>query len=106
MKEMAHTLNALANRFVATPLPEGVAADLCATRADYPHQRYGTNLLTVDQAAQMLGEILGDLLDEDRLAEIIDDSLDMDWTGRVGARAILRAITLPTQETKTKEDGE
>jgi len=29
-------------------------------------------------------------LDEDELTEILDDSLDMDWTGRVGARAIIR----------------
>lgn len=26
---------------------------------------------------------------EDWLADVIDDSLDMDWTGRVGARAII-----------------
>jgi len=29
-------------------------------------------------------------LDEDELTEILDDSIDMDWTGRVGARAIIR----------------
>ena len=29
--------------------------------------------------------------DEDWLAEVLDDSLDMDWTGRVGARAIIAA---------------
>jgi len=27
---------------------------------------------------------------EDWLAEVLDDSLDMDWTGRVGAQAIIR----------------
>jgi hypothetical protein len=30
-----------------------------------------------------------ELLDEDWLAETIDDSLDVDWTGRVAARLIL-----------------
>ena len=29
---------------------------------------------------------------EDWLAEAIDDSLDMDWTGRVGARSIMRQM--------------
>ncbi|SEM55320.1 hypothetical protein SAMN05192583_0603 [Sphingomonas gellani] len=29
--------------------------------------------------------------DEDWLADVLDDSLDMDWTGRVGARAIIAA---------------
>ncbi len=28
---------------------------------------------------------------EDWLADVLDDSLDMDWTGRVGARAIIAA---------------
>lgn len=88
-------LNALANRFARCPLPIGVAADLCATQSDYSHQRYGTNLLTIDQARRMLAVVLDDLLDEDWLADVIDDSLDMDWTGRVGARAILRALSTP-----------
>jgi len=30
-----------------------------------------------------------ELLDEDWLAETIDDSLDVDWTGRVAARCIV-----------------
>ena len=38
---------------------------------------------------------LADMLatvDEDWLAEVIDDSLDVDWTGRIGARAIISAL--------------
>jgi hypothetical protein len=27
---------------------------------------------------------------EDEIADVLTDSLDMDWTGRIGARAILR----------------
>lgn len=90
-------INELASRFAATPLPDGVAADLCATDPVYPHARYGTNLLTVDQARQMLTHVLAGL-DEDWLTDVIDDSLDMDWTGRVGAKAIIRALA--TQDTR------
>jgi hypothetical protein len=32
------------------------------------------------------------LLDEDRLEEIITDSIDLDWTPRTAARAIVRAM--------------
>jgi hypothetical protein len=32
----------------------------------------------------------GEAPSEDWLAEVLDDSLDMDWTGRVGAQAIIR----------------
>jgi hypothetical protein len=29
---------------------------------------------------------------EDEIAEVIDDSLDMDWTGRIGAKAVVRFL--------------
>jgi hypothetical protein len=29
---------------------------------------------------------------EDFLADAIDDSMDMDWTGTIGARSIMRAL--------------
>jgi hypothetical protein len=32
------------------------------------------------------------LLDEERLEEIITDSIDLDWTPRTAARAIVRAM--------------
>jgi hypothetical protein len=32
------------------------------------------------------------LLDEDRLTEIITDSIDLDWTPRTAAKAIVRAM--------------
>lgn len=31
-------------------------------------------------------------VDEDWLTDVIDDSIDMDWTGRVGAKAIMREL--------------
>ena len=49
-------MTTIAERFCATPLPDSVCADLCAT-----HQgpgRYGTHLLTVAQAKEMLAAVL------------------------------------------------
>lgn len=37
-----------------------------------------------------------DRFDEDWLADIIQDSFEMDWTARDGARAIIRSIGLKT----------
>ena len=42
-------LRSLAERFCATPLPESVCADPCASMQGYPN-RTGTNLLTVVEA--------------------------------------------------------
>ena len=49
---------ALAERFCAWPLPPDVCVDSCATIKDHPHQRHGTNLLTVAQAEGMLRHVL------------------------------------------------
>lgn len=51
-------LDRLASRFAAAPLPAGVAADGCATDPNYPYPRYGTNLLTVAQAKEVLRYVL------------------------------------------------
>lgn len=51
-------LDKLAERFCACPLPAGVAADLCATDAEYQHPRSGTHLLTMAQAKEVLRFIL------------------------------------------------
>lgn len=50
-------LDTLVSRFLAWPLPADVCADGCATVQNYPH-RSGTNLLTFDQARQMLAHVL------------------------------------------------
>lgn len=94
--EKENVLDVLAQRFCATRLPESVAADLCATRPGAG--RYGTNLMSFGQARQMLGQVLGQVLDEDWFEEAIYDSLDHDWSARDGARAIMRALALPTSE--------
>jgi hypothetical protein len=50
-------LKHLAKRFCAAPLPESVRADLCATLPG--PGRFGTNLLTVEEAEAVLGYTLG-----------------------------------------------
>ena len=50
---------ALVDRFLRWPLPKSVAADFCVTDPDYQFPRSGTNLLTADEAAQMLEYLLG-----------------------------------------------
>lgn len=47
----------IVNRFLAWPLPETVAADLCATMQGYP-DRTGTNLLTAIEATEMVKHLL------------------------------------------------
>lgn len=49
-------LQGLASRFCAAPLPDDVAADLCATIPG--SGRHGTNLLTVTQATEVLRYVL------------------------------------------------
>lgn len=55
--EKRPNIDALADRFLAWPLPESVCSDLCVTDRSYPH-RSGTNLLTVVEARQMLEYLL------------------------------------------------
>jgi hypothetical protein len=47
----------LAERFCAAPLPESVCADLCATKSGQSG-RYGTSLLTIDEAKEVLRFVL------------------------------------------------
>jgi hypothetical protein len=53
-------LTALAERFCATPLPDSVCADVCATQQG--PGRVGTNLLTVAEAKKVLAHILSPTL--------------------------------------------
>lgn len=48
------------DRFLSWPLPKSVCSDLCVTKLAYPHGRYGTSLLTADEARQMLEYVLQD----------------------------------------------
>ena len=47
------------DRFLAWPLPQSVCSDLCATDSNYKFPRSGTNLLTANEARQMLEHVLG-----------------------------------------------
>lgn len=51
-------LSELAERFCVARLPETVCADLCATDRDYKYPRYGTNLLTVDEAKDVMRQVM------------------------------------------------
>ncbi len=50
----------LVNRFLVWPLPKTVSSDFCVTEPNYPHARVGTNLLTADEARQMLEYIFAE----------------------------------------------
>lgn len=48
----------MVDRFLAWNLPKSVLPDLCVMDREYPH-RIGTNLLTAEEARQMLEHVLG-----------------------------------------------
>ena len=67
---MNKEIKTLVDRFLSWPLPASVSSDDCVTNIDYPHQRVGTNLLTADEAAQMLTHVIGpELAQRDRDAQ-------------------------------------
>ena len=52
-------LDEMVKRFLSWPLPDSVCSDFCVTVRDYkPPNRVGTNLLTADEARQMLEHVL------------------------------------------------
>jgi len=58
MAEDAKLLDVLVSRFLAWPLPPSVCSDICVTEQHYKFPRSGTNLLTADEALQMLTHVL------------------------------------------------
>lgn len=50
--------SAMVDRFLSWPLPRSVRSDACVTQEGYC-PRVGTNLLTADEAGQMIDHILG-----------------------------------------------
>lgn len=71
--------DALAESFCATPLPTDVCADLCATMPDYPHPRYGTNLLTVAQAKVMFAQMMPSVGKSDTVAFVQEWLMNSDY---------------------------
>lgn len=66
----------LAERFCAWQLPSEVCVDSCAAIKGHPHQRYGTNLLTVAQAEDMLRYVLAGEADYRAYCEAHHDEAD------------------------------
>jgi hypothetical protein len=79
----------LVTKFLAWPLPQSVASDLCVTDRSYQFPRSGTNLLTADEATQMITHLLESLSAEiTALREGGDVGLETTWR-RVADAAIL-----------------
>jgi len=55
---ISEIVNVLVDRFLTWSLPKSVRSNLCVTMMNYPHPRYGTNLLTADEARQMIEYLL------------------------------------------------
>lgn len=51
-------LNHMVNRFLSWPLPKSVCSDTCVSDRNYQFPRSGTNLLTADEARQMLEYVM------------------------------------------------
>ena len=51
-------LDKMVDRFLAWPLPDSVRSDTCVTMVGGDLYRSGTNLLTADEARQMLAHVL------------------------------------------------
>lgn len=54
-----HSIAELVDRFLSWPLPETVSSDPCVTVPASAGKRSGTNLLTADEARQMLEHVIG-----------------------------------------------
>lgn len=55
---MTDIFKQLAQRFCSWPLPSDLCVDACAANPAYAYPRYGTHLLSVAQAEQMLRDVL------------------------------------------------
>ena len=62
-----HCMKRLCDRFLTWKLPASVSADLCATIPHYQNPRSGTNLLSADEARQMVEYVFADTFDAMRL---------------------------------------
>lgn len=67
---MPKHIDHLVKRFLQWPLPDSVCSDLCVTDRTYairyPGLRRGTNLLTADEARQMIEYLLSDDRDAEK----------------------------------------
>jgi hypothetical protein len=84
-KDLRRTMLALGDRFTLA-LPDG--GDV------HPHEAAKAAIDALAAAEARVADLEATLknFDEDRLEEIITDSIDLDWTPRTAARAIVRAM--------------
>lgn len=75
MTDDSALLTELIARFLSWELPKTVSSDLCVTDRSYPHSRFGTSLLTADEARKMIEHLFAHpmlrQLERDR-AELIE----------------------------------
>lgn len=70
---MTDVVQEMVSRFLSWKLPTSVCADPCVSDASYQHDRLGTNLLTADEARQMVEHLLGKETAAERPAEPTHD---------------------------------
>lgn len=56
--EREKEIKVLVDRFLMWPLPKSVCSDTCVSDKDYKFPRSGTNLLTADEARQMIEHLI------------------------------------------------
>lgn len=66
-------ISRLVEQFLAWPLPESVCSDPCVCERGHP-RRSGTNLLTANEAEQMIKHLLGPALTKEATTEEEGDS--------------------------------
>lgn len=58
MTDFTALITEMTDRFLSWKLPKSVSSDSCVTDRNYAHDRYGTNLLTADEARKMLEHVV------------------------------------------------
>lgn len=58
-QERLKVRQALVDKFLSWPIPKSVCSDTCVSMSNYQFPRFGTSLLSADEARQMLDYLLG-----------------------------------------------
>lgn len=90
-------------RFLTWPLPESVCADLCATQRGRPH-RTGTNLLSADEARQMLEHVLLDYKNALKAKDEFIESQKLELMDQDDTIRCLREQLRMSREIKSNHD--
>jgi hypothetical protein len=106
MKTEAEILKSLTDAFLQWRLPVTVCADGCTTRTDWPHPRYGTNLLTASEAEQMIREIVLPIIDQVDTTTIRQRDAAEDAANDLTSIILGEPIDWPDHEAKWDEARE